>query len=96
MNKCGHQNVRKQQEINNGDKYTKYGQYDFTSSEPKDYLGILVKGLITSLGIKTKVRSKKKKARYEITNVSMKDFPNMIKKFEKLPYEGYARKRPKL
>ena len=70
---------------------------NFTSSEPKDYLGILVKGLITSLGIKTKVRSKKnKKARYEITNVSMKDFPNTIKKFEKLPYEGYARKRPKL
>ena len=33
---------------------------NFTSSEPKDYLGVLVKGLITSLGIKTKVRFKKK------------------------------------
>ena len=67
-----------------------------TSSEPKDYLGISGKGLITSLGLKTNIRSKKnKKARYAITNASMKYLSNIIKEFEKLPYKGYVRKRPK-
>ena len=54
------------------------------------------KGLFTSLSIKTNVRSKKdKKARYAITNSSMKDIQNIIKEFERLPYEGYVHKRPK-
>ena len=67
-----------------------------TYSYPKDYLGRSGKGLITSLGIKTNVRSKKyKNARYAITNVSMKDISKIIKDFEKLPYKGYVRKRPK-
>ena len=52
--------------------------------------------MITSLGIKTIVISKKnKKARYDITNVSMKDLSKIIKEFEKLPYKGYVQKRPK-
>ena len=56
------------------------------SLEPKEYLGISGKGLIFSLGLKTIVRSKKnKKARYDITNVSMKDISKMIKEFENLP-----------
>ena len=67
-----------------------------TSSEPKDYQGVPGKGLIIYLGIKTNVMSKKnKKARYAITNVSMKDIYNIIKDFEKLPYTGYAWKRSK-
>ena len=44
--------------------------------------------MINSLGIKTIVRSKRnKKARYYITNVSMKDLSNIINVFEKLPYK---------
>ena len=51
---------------------------------------------MTSLGIKTNVRSKKyKKARCTITNVSMKDLSNIFKDFEKLHYKGYVQKRPK-
>ena len=52
--------------------------------------------MITSLGIKTNVSSKKKKkGRYAITNVSMKYLSNIIKKVEMLPYKGYVRKTPK-
>ena len=55
-----------------------------TSSDPKYYLGILGKGLITSMGLKNNVRSKiNKKERYAITNVNMKDLSKIIKKFEK-------------
>ena len=54
------------------------------------------KRLITSLSIKTIGSSNKnKKARYAITNVSMKDISKIIKEFEDFPYEGYVRKRPK-
>ena len=48
--------------------------------------------MITSLGLKTILRSKKiKKARYAITNVSMKDISKIIKEFERFPYKGYVR-----
>ena len=44
-----------------------------TSSDPRYYLGISVKGLIASMDIKTIGRSNKnKKARYAINNVSLK------------------------
>ena len=67
-----------------------------TSSDPKDYLGRSGKGLINYMVIKTNVRPKKyKRARYSITNVSMKDLSRIIKDFEKLPYKGYVRKNPK-
>ena len=47
------------------------------------------------MGLKAKARPKKcKKARYAIRNVSNKDLSNIIRKFEKLPYESYERKRP--
>ena len=106
MNNCGHRNDRKHRDIKNSDKYItleilfKFGSLDnmrITSSEPKDYMGISVKGLIISLGLKTNVGSKKyKKARYAITNVSMKDLSKIIKEFEKLPYKGYVLKRSKM
>ena len=35
-----------------------------------------------------------KKARYGIVNVSMNNLSKIIREFEKLPYEGYERKRP--
>ena len=101
--KFGRCNVRKHRDINYGDNYTTlYIYLDFgslenmeiTSSEPKYYLGISVKGLITYLGIKNIItQNKNKKARYTITNVSLKNIYRIIKEFEKLPYEGYVQKR---
>ena len=60
-----------------------------TSSDPKDYLERSGKGLINYIGLNTI-----EKARYAINNVSMKDLSNMIKDFEKFPYEGYLRMSP--
>ena len=63
-------------------------------SEPKDYLGRLGKGLIASLGLNTIIRLKKiKKARFSITEVSIKDLSNIIKNFKDFTYEGYLRER---
>ena len=97
MKSFGRQNVRKHREIKESDKYTtldislKFGSLDktrITSSDPKDNLGRLGKGLITSLGLKDKSRKKKyKKAKYTIGNVSMKDISKIIREFEKLPYK---------
>ena len=52
-----------------------------TSSEPKEYLGRPGKGLITYVGLKTIVRSKKnKKVRYVITtNISLKEILKIIR-----------------
>ena len=92
MKTFGCRNVRKHIKIKDSDKYTtlgislKFGSLEnmrITFSEPKDYLGWLEKGLITSLGLKTNVRSKKyKKSRYAINNVSMKDISKIINEFE--------------
>ena len=55
------------------------------SSESKDNLGKSGKGLITSLGIKSKVSPKKyKKAMYAIKNISKKDLSNIIRGFDKV------------
>ena len=63
---------------------------------PKDNLVISGKGLITPLGIKAKTRPNKyKKARYAIVNVSMKDFSNIIREFQKSPYKSYESNMPK-
>ena len=52
--------------------------------------------MITSLDLKIIVRPKKnKKARYDITDVIMKDLSKIIKDFEKSPYKGYVQKSPK-
>ena len=79
MKNCGHCNVRKHREIKDGEKYItldislNFGSLDkmkIISSEPKYYLVISGKGLLTSLGLKTiRGSKKKKKARYAITNV---------------------------
>ena len=54
------------------------------------------KGLITSLGFKTKVRSQKyKKARYAIVNFSERDLSEIIKEFEKIEKLPHEKKRPK-
>ena len=68
MKHFGRRNVRKHREINNGENYITLGislkfgslhKMKITSSNPNDYLRILGKGLITSLDIKTIVRSNK-------------------------------------
>ena len=62
MKSCYHCNVRKPGEIKNGEKYTTSDaslkfvslyKMKIISSEPKDYLGISGKGLITSMVLKT-------------------------------------------
>ena len=48
------------------------------------------------MGLKAKAGPKKyKKARYAIRNFSNKDLSNIIREFEKPPYESYERKSPK-
>ena len=64
----------------------KFGSIDkmrITYSEPKYYLGRSGKDLITSMGLKTNVRSEKcKMSRYDIANVIIKYLSNIIKEFE--------------
>ena len=104
MKNCGRLNVRKHKEIKGSNKYVtldislKFDSLDnmqITSSESKGKLERSGKGLITSLGFKTKARSHKyKKPRYAIKNFSKKDLSNIIREFggfDKLPYE---KKRP--
>ena len=105
MKNCDRHNVRQHREIKGSDKYVtldiflKFDSLDkmiITSSESKVKLGRSGKGLITSLGLKAKTKPKKyKKTRYTIENVSKKDLSNIIRDFNKLPYESYERKRPK-
>ena len=67
-----------------------------TSSESKEELERSGKVLITSLGLKAKVRPQKyKKASYAIVNISKKELSKIIREFEKLPYETYEKERPK-
>ena len=67
-----------------------------TTSYSKDDLVRSGKWLITSLGIKSKLRSYKcKKARYAIENISKKDLSKIIREFKNLPYESYEKNRPK-
>ena len=80
MKNCGHINVSKHKEINGNDKYVtleilskfdSLNKMKIKSSESKVKLEGSGKGLITSLGFKTKARSQKyKKERYAIGNVS--------------------------
>ena len=83
--------LKKHKEIRGSDKYvtldisSKFDSLDkmnITSSESKGKFERSGKGLITSLGFKTKSRSQKyKKARYTIGNVSEKDISKIIEKF---------------
>ena len=66
------------------------------SSDSEGKLERSGKGLITSMGFKTKARPNKyKKSRYAIRNVSKKDISKIIKEFEKFEKLPYERKRPK-
>ena len=68
MKNCGCRNVRKHKEIKGSDKivtlnissnFDSLDKMKITSSESKGELEILEKGLVTSLGFNTKVRSQK-------------------------------------
>ena len=105
MKNGGRRNVREHRKIKNGENYItleislkffNMNKMIITSSEPNYYLGRSGKGLITSLDIKTIRRSKNiKKARFEITEVSLKDIYNIIKEFKDVPYKDYTRKSSK-
>ena len=85
----GRRNVRRHKGIKGRDKYVtliislhfdSLENTRISSSESKVKLGIPGKGLITSLGPKSKKRPKKyKKARYVIINVSNKDLSKIIR-----------------
>ena len=93
MKNCGRRKVRKHKDIKGSDKYVTLNissnfdsleKMKTTSSQSKGKPERSGKGLITSQGFKTKVRSQKyKKARYAIGNVSEKDLSKIIKDFEK-------------
>ena len=52
--------------------------------------------MIPFLGSKAKLRLHKyKTSRYDIRNIIKKDYSEIIREFEKLPYEHYEKKRPK-
>ena len=105
MKNCGRHKFRKHKEIKGSDKSvtldisSKFDSLDkmkITSSESKEKLERSGKGLIASLGFKTKVRPQRyKKARYAIGNVSEKDINKITKKFEKIEKLPYEKKRPK-
>ena len=103
MKNCGRHNIRKHRYIKNSENYItlaiylKFGSLNkmkITSSYPKYYLGRSREGLIISLGLNINLRPKKK-ARYAITNVSMRDILKIINGLENFPYKGYVQKRPK-
>ena len=91
MKNCGCRKVRKHKDIKGSDKiftlnvsekFYSLNNMETTSSESKRKLGRSVKGLVTALAFKIKLRSSKyKKARYAIGNVSKKDLSNIIKEF---------------
>ena len=93
MKNCGRSNNRKHREIKGSDKFVtldialKFDNLEkmiITYSESKFKLETSWKGLIPSLGLKVKTRSKKyKKARFSIVNVSKKEFSKIIREFEK-------------
>ena len=91
MKNCSRHNVRKHRDIKDSDKYIalyislKFGsryKMIITYSEPIYNLGRSGKGLITSMGLKSKARPDKyKNARYTFVNVSMKDLSKIIREF---------------
>ena len=102
---CGRHKVRKHKDIKGSDKYVtldisakfdSLNKMKTTSSESKEKLERLGKGLVTALDLKTKVRSQRyKKERYAIGNFIEKDLSNIIKEFEKIGKLPYEKKRPK-
>ena len=106
MKNCGCGNVRKHREIKGSDKYValhislKFDSLDkmkIISSYSKEKLEKSGKGLIASLGFKSKLRPHKyKKARYSIKNISKKYLLNIIKEFENYLMKVMRRRGPNM
>ena len=65
--------------LNISEKFDSLNKTETTYSESKVELERSEKGLVTALALNTKARSKIKKAKYAIVNVSMKDLFKKIK-----------------
>ena len=77
-------------------KFDSLDNTKFTSSCSKGKLERSGKGLINSLGFKTKNKvAKIQKARYAIRIISEKDISNIIKDFNKIEKRPHEKKRPK-
>ena len=104
MKNCGRRKVRKHKDIKGSDKivtlnvsakFDSLNKMETTSLESKGKLGRSGKGLVTTLNLKTKVRSKNKKARYTLINVSMKELSNIIKELETIVKVPNVKRIPK-
>ena len=79
------------------EKFDNLDKMETTSSESKVKIERSGKGLVTSLGFKTKAKSTKfKKAKFAIGNVSEKDLSKIIREFEKFEKLPYEKKRPNM
>ena len=102
MENCGRWNVRNHRDIRNDEQYIALEIYlEFVNMdnmkskypEPKYYLGISGKGLITYLGLNAIRRSTNiKKEKFSITESIIKNLYNIIMKFKDVPYESYVKK----
>ena len=63
------------------------------SSESRDYMVISVKGLTTSLTLRTKSPNKKQKSKTAITDITNKCFRKLLREFKNSHYLGYKRKQ---
>ena len=105
MKYCGRCNVRKHREIKSSDKYVSWiscwNLRFWTIWESHLQIQKVIyedqeRGWLPLWVSRPKTMPKKyKKARYAIGNISKKEISEIIRKFEKLPYESYERKRPK-
>ena len=105
MKICGRRKVRKHKKIKNSDKiitldisetFDSLNKTETTYSESEEKLEISGKGLVSSLGFKTKVRlSKYKKAGYANRNVSERYLLKIIKEFDKIGKLPYEKRIPK-
>ena len=66
---------------------------EVTSSESMNYMVKTGKETTNYLYIKTKIANKKQRAKFSITDITKQVFRKFLKKFDKLPYIGYNRKR---
>ena len=106
MRNYGHHNVIKHKEIKNNEQYISLGIYlklywldkrKLTSSGSRDYVGISVKGINTSLNLRTRRSStKKKNTRTDITDIVTQYFVKLLDEFKYVPYFCYSKKHIKI
>ena len=99
---CGRRNIRKHRDIKNVEQWIILNmsykldcldKKNFNSSESKDYMVRPGYRLTKYLDIRTKSSNKKQKARFDITDITNKDFSQLLKQFKNSPYIGYKSKQ---